>query len=372
MAAVKSAWAALLLRAQNLRRQQPGLDADGYKRALQSGSDVAPAVAASPDFLAFAYASHARDDVNQFAVATCESRRSALNKLAEFWQWNNGRHPLPVAEFTESLIADFDAWLKREKGNNPTTRRKALDLLSLYIGRAIRRGVLPRHANPLEYYDLPKPTPTKTWLTDAEVSALEAVRLPPQQHLARTTYFIQYYLHGSRIGVVLRLKWKQRSHGTVRFKMDKGEVEKVVDESPQLSALLDSLRPAGGAAPDPEAFALAVCAIRAAEPREGFAGNEGGHGQGEHEPEAGRRQGRHHGHHLQPHLAPGAGQRRRRRDARPGPGAAAAGPHLALDNREVHPRPRLESGAGRRPAGLRPASDAHHRGRPGRGQVKRR
>lgn len=209
-----------------------------------------------PDFLAFAYESHTKDDVGGFTVATCESRKSALNKLAEFWNRQEGKHPLGASDFTESVIADFDAWLKRKKGNGPGTRRKALDILSIYIGRAIRRKVLPRHSNPLEYYDLPKATPTKVWITEDELSALEAVRLPPKQHLARATYFIQYYLHGSRIGVVLRLKWKHRAHGTVRFKMDKGEVEKVVKESPQLTALLDSLLPADGCAPDPEAYIL--------------------------------------------------------------------------------------------------------------------
>ena len=247
----------LLRRAQKLSRARPELSADELKRILSTSEDLRPApVATSPDFLAFAYQSWERDDVGSFAQATCEVRHSNLNKLAAWWGWAAGKKPLPVDQLTEQLVADFEAHLKRDLGNAPGTRRKNLEIIRLYVQRGIKRGVVPRHGNPLEYYDLPAPAPVRVWLTDAELAALATVALPPQQHLARTTYFIQYFLHGSRIGVVLRLQWKQRSLGTVRFKMDKGDREKVVEESPQLTALLDSLLPADGSPPDPDAFML--------------------------------------------------------------------------------------------------------------------
>jgi integrase len=248
---------AFLSRAQKLGRDRPQLTADELKELLATGADlIAPALPTEPDFLAFAYDSHSRDDVGNFAVATCESRLSQLNKMATWWGWDGGKKPLPASQLTEEALSEFETYLKRELGNGPGTRRKALDVLSVYVGRAIRRKVLARHANPLDYYDLPKPAPKKVWLTEAELEVMATIRLPQQQHLARTTYFIQYYLHGSRIGVVLRLKWKQRAHGTVRFLMDKGEREKVVEESPQLTALLDSLLPDDGSTPDPEAYIL--------------------------------------------------------------------------------------------------------------------
>lgn len=244
-------------RAQKLGRDHPQLTADELKQQLATGADLLPAPApVETDFLDFVYKSHARDDVGHFTVATCESRLSQVNKLAAWWGWEEGTKPLPMSELTEELLMDFEAHLKSKLGNGPGTRRKALDILSIYIGRAIKRKVLARHLNPLDYYDLPKPAPKKVWLTETELAAVASIKLPPKQHLARTTYFIQYYLHGSRIGVVLRLKWKQRAHGTVRFTMDKGDGEKVVEESPQLTALLDSLLPADGSAPDPEAYIL--------------------------------------------------------------------------------------------------------------------
>lgn len=248
--------AKLLTRAKALAKVQPTLDADQLKEILQRGTDLVPAQTAGPDFLAFAYASHAADDLGSFSVSTCDNRIAILNKLAAFWRWEGGSRPLTADVFTEELMDDFNTHMRRDLSNGATTRRKVFDILLLYIRRAIRKKVLPRHANPLEYYERPVPDPKQTWITDEELSAIESVRLPPMQHLARTTYLIQYYLHGSRIGVVLRLQWKQRAHGAVRFTMDKGGTEKMVPESPQLTALLDSLLPADGSPPDPEAFIL--------------------------------------------------------------------------------------------------------------------
>jgi integrase len=245
-------------RAQKLGRDRPQLTADELKHVLSTGADLAaPAAAASPDFLAFAYSSLEQVDKPSFTVGTYELRTTVLNKLADWWGWGRGRKPLSMEQLTEQLLTDYELHLQRDLKNGPTTRRKNLDTLQLYFKRAIKKGLLPRHANPLEYYDRPaRNAPSRVWLTEAELTALETVALPPQQHAARATYFIQYYLHGSRIGVVLRLKWKQRSLGTVRFKMDKGDREKLVEESPQLTALLDSFLPADGSTPDPEAFIL--------------------------------------------------------------------------------------------------------------------
>lgn len=248
----------LLRRAKKLARDQPALGTKELKRILASGEDLQPkqVVAVSTDFLTFAYESWGLEDQGSFAASTCENRHTTLNKLAELWGWNDGAKPLPCDQFTEQVIADFDGYMKRKLKNGNGTRRKAHDILNLYVERAIKKKHIPKHANPYDEFERPTPTPSRTWLTDAEFSALESVSLPPQQHQARATYMIQYYLHGSRIGVVLRLQWKARSLGNVRFLMDKGDREKIVQESPQLTALLDSFLPADGSPPDPEAFIL--------------------------------------------------------------------------------------------------------------------
>jgi integrase len=240
----------LLRRAKKLSRDSPTLSADDFKRMLSTGEDLRPAPkAASPDFLQFCAESWARDDVGSF------TQESNINKLATWWGWQQGQKPLTIELLTEQLVGDFETHLKRDLGNVAGTRRKNLGIIHLYVQRAIKRGLIPRYADPFEYYEMPTPAPQRVWLTDSEFAALESVVLPAILHLARTTYLLQYYLHGSRIGVVLRLKWKQRSHGAVRFKMDKGDREKLVEESPQLTSLLDSLLPPRGL-PDPEAYIL--------------------------------------------------------------------------------------------------------------------
>ena len=253
----------LLRRAQKLSRAQPTLSADELKRLLSTGDDLKPApVATSLDFLAFCYQSYEREDVPAHSAGTCQVRQGWLDGLAAWWGWGQGARPLRLEQLTEQLVADYEAHLKRDLKNGPTTRRKKLDIFQLYVKRGVKQRLIPRDGNPLEYYSLPKPAPARVWLTEAELTALETVALPPQQHVARATYFIQYYLHGSRIGVVLRLQWKQRAHGAVRFVMDKGGREKLVQESPQLTALLDAFLPADGSVPDPEAFVLPWLATR--------------------------------------------------------------------------------------------------------------
>jgi integrase len=282
----------LLRRAKKLAREQPELGTKELKRMLASGEDLQP-TAEVADFITFAYQSWDRDDNGSFAASTCENRQTTLNKLAEAWGWQNGQKPLPCDQFSEQVIADFDAYMKRELKNGPGTRRKAHDILNLYVERAIKKKLLPKHANPYDEFERPTPTPSRTWLTDAEFSALESVSLPPQQHQARATYLIQYYLHGSRIGVVLRLQWKARSLGSVRFLMDKGDREKVVQESPQLTALLLSAARWQPARPRGVHSALAARQLLQDECRQGLAGNEAGHSRGQHEPQAGGQESGH-------------------------------------------------------------------------------
>ena len=107
----------------------------------------------------------------------------------------------------------------------------------------------------MHFYEYPTGKTKRVWLEKEEVVNLEITPLPPAAHLARTVYFIQHYAHGSRVGVILRLKWKDRANGRLKFVMDKGGFEKDVEESPELTALLDSLLPASGR-PRPDAYIL--------------------------------------------------------------------------------------------------------------------
>jgi integrase/recombinase XerD len=233
----------VLADAKALSKSHPNATADELKQIFLTRHQLKPVVsAASGDFVAFLRQSLAQIDAEEFSQATYESRAAVVSKFAAF------RPILPFSELTEEFIACYDKHLKA-LGNGPGTRKKNLDILHIYVKRAMKQKLLSRDADPLEDYERPTPKPERVWLTDAELQAYESTPLPHQQHLARLTYLIGFYLHGSRVGAVLRLKWKDRAFGRVEFEMDKGGLKKSVEESPQLTAILDSLWPEGGAAP---------------------------------------------------------------------------------------------------------------------------
>lgn len=240
----------VLREAKALSKQHPDASADELKQLFLTRHAPRPLPPAeSADFVAFMRSSLEQVDAQDFTQATYESRQAVVSKFSAF------APTLPFSELTEEFIGTYEKHLKA-LGNGPGTRKKNLDILHIYVKRAIKKKLLSRDADPLEDYERPTPTPDRVWLTDAELQAYESAPLPHMQHLARLTYLMGFYLHGSRVGAVLRLKWKDRAFGRVEFEMDKGGLKKSVEESPQLAALLDSLRPAEGSAPDPEAYIL--------------------------------------------------------------------------------------------------------------------
>jgi integrase/recombinase XerD len=241
----------ILSEAKQLAKANPAATAAELKQLFLTRHAPAPKIsAAGPDVVSFLRHSLETVDRLQFKRATYEARAAVINKFAE-WR---GPLAMQFAELNEEAIAAFDAWLKA-KPNNPTTRKKNLKTLRLYIKRAIKLKLMSRDDDPLEDYVMPKAKPKRVWLTEKELAAYERVHLPPMQHLARLTYLMCFYLHGSRVGAVLRLKWRDRQFGRVYFTMDKGDTEKSVAESPQLTAILDSLRPEE-AVPHPETYIL--------------------------------------------------------------------------------------------------------------------
>ncbi|MDF7810787.1 site-specific integrase [Hymenobacter sp. YC55] len=234
----------ILADAKLLAKHHPTADAAQLKQLFLQRHDTTPAASSTDlDFIAFMKQSLEQVDRRQFKPATYEARAAVINKFAAW------RPHLPFELLSEELMQEFENYL-RDLPNNPTTRRKNLKTLRLYIKRAIKLKFLSRDNDPLEDYVMPKSRPKRVWLTDAELAAYERVHLPQMQHIARLTYLICFYLHGSRVGAVLRLKWKDRQFGRVYFTMDKGDTDKSVAESAQLTAILDSLRPEEGVSPE--------------------------------------------------------------------------------------------------------------------------
>ena len=246
-------------RAQQLAQDNPGWDADQLKATLRNG-DIDPA---APDFLAFCHrrldeqqllldAAHARRrPTTGLSQGTIDVRRPVVNKFAA---WHG--KPLPFPLLTTELLKKYERYLLTHLGNAASTTSKNLKTLHIFIVDAIRAKLLKPQDDPLYLYDYPTGDVRRVWLEKPEVDDFETVPLPPAQHLARTVYFLQHYCHGSRIGVILRLRWRDRAHGRLKFTMDKGGHEKDVEIGAELAALLTSLLPPDGRSPRPEAYIL--------------------------------------------------------------------------------------------------------------------
>jgi integrase/recombinase XerD len=252
-------------RAQQLAQDNPGWGADQLKATLRNG-DLDPA---APDFIKFC---HQQLDAEQKLVDEAHARRRPTVGLSQgsigvrrptvnkFAAWHGvdsqgKQKPLPFPLLTGELLKKYELYLLHTVGNAATTTVKELKTLRIFITKAIRAKLIKPQDDPMHFYEYPVGKAKRVWLEEDEVVNFETAPLPPAAHLARTVYFIQHYAHGSRIGVILRLKWKDRAHGRLKFVMDKGGQEKNVEETPELTALLDSLLPADGR-PRPEAYIL--------------------------------------------------------------------------------------------------------------------
>ncbi|WP_400190720.1 tyrosine-type recombinase/integrase [Hymenobacter sp. B81] len=249
---------AWLRRGKKLAQAYPDWSADQLKAALSNG-DLDPA---APDFFAFcrrrlAQAQVQVDDVHRrgkgaqlLSQGTIDNRSQVVEEMAKW-----AARPLPVPRLTATKIKAYEEYLLNEVGNKANTVTKKLGILRTLIRDAIRAGLLTPDKDPMALYEFPRSKVKRVWMSREEVEVLAEAELTPTQHAARVVYFLQYYAHGSRIGAILRLKWKDRRGGRVYFLVDKGTRIKDVEETPELGALLDSLRPAGGP-PDPEAYVL--------------------------------------------------------------------------------------------------------------------
>ena len=255
-----------LSRARRLGRAHPTATADYLKATLKNG-DLDPD---APDFFAFCRRrlateqryideAHAKGKASAgWTQGTIDSRRPIVDKLESWWQRESHSPapvPLPLPLLTEELLKKYERYLLVEVGNAGTTTVKNLKTLHTFIKESIRARLLTPDKDPMALYEYPAAKPARVWLSQAEVVDFETVPLNPERHLARTVYYLQHYAHGSRIGAMLRLKWKDYAHGRLTFLMDKGDRAKDVEVTPPLAALLDAFRPPAGK-PKPDAYIL--------------------------------------------------------------------------------------------------------------------
>jgi integrase/recombinase XerD len=256
-----------LARAKALAQRHATWSADRFKATLANG-DVDPD---APDFFAFCRRrlaveqqlideAHARGKVSAgWTQGTIDSRTPIIYKLETWWQRESHSAtpvPLPIPLLTEEVLKKYERYLLTELGNAGTTTVKNLKTVHTFIKESIRAKLLTPDKDPMALYEYPTAKPARVWLNQQEVVDFETVPLNAERHLARTVYYLQHYAHGSRIGAMLRLKWKDYAHGRLTFLMDKGDREKDVAVTPPLAVLLDSFRPADGSTPPPDSYIL--------------------------------------------------------------------------------------------------------------------
>lgn len=256
-----------LTRAKALAQKHPTWSADRFKATLTNG-DIDPD---APDFFAFCRSrlaaeqqlidkAHAAGKASAgWTQGTIDSRTPIIDKLEAWWQRESHSPtpvPLPLPLLTEEVIKRYERYLLTELGNAGTTTVKNLKTVHTFLKEAIRAKHLTPDKDPMALYEFPAAKPSRVWLNQQEVVDFETVPLTAERHLARQVYYLQHYAHGSRIGAMLRLKWKDYAHGRLTFLMDKGDRVKAVEVTPPLAALLDAFRPADGSVPAPDAYIL--------------------------------------------------------------------------------------------------------------------
>jgi integrase/recombinase XerD len=181
----------------------------------------------------------AQQQVNQFTRATYVT---ALNALRRF---QLPATTLPLPELTPALVLTFTSWLGREV----SSRAGAAYLTQL---RALYGHAFPKADNPFSQSPSklpPAPNRPRYVLTKAELASLRELPLTGREAVSRDVYLTQYYLHGSRVGVMLELTWAQVDwqQQRVKFKAEKNGPWHDVAIRPPLAAILAIYYPGPGA-----------------------------------------------------------------------------------------------------------------------------
>ncbi|MDB5235441.1 MAG: recombinase [Hymenobacter sp.] len=155
--------------------------------------------------------------------------------LLAFLRWP-GAHALRLDELSAAAVDGFAAWLKSTCA--PTSAAAYLSSLNCLLGKAAPAhpvGFAGRSAG-CKQQNKPRRALTPEQL--AELAAWPAV--PASEAVARAVFLAQYYLHGSRVSAVAKLRKEQVDWeaGRVRFTTMKSVRYKDVALSPALRAVL--------------------------------------------------------------------------------------------------------------------------------------
>lgn len=157
-----------------------------------------------------------------------------------------GAKRLRLAGLTAEVASKFVGWLAQQSPAAGTQRAYLYELGSLLTTAA------PAH--PAVFAKLGRQLgavaePVRRILPPDWQQQLQTLRLPKKQALARDAFFLAYYLHGSRIGVIVELQWAHidEKQGRVRFTTHKRPVNKNIVLNEPLLEILARYRGRGSA-----------------------------------------------------------------------------------------------------------------------------
>jgi integrase/recombinase XerD len=204
-------------------------------------------VAQGPDFLA---------DLDQVLTRYPNpgTRANFAGTVQRFRQFLAPKQKLYLSELSPEQCAEFAAWVEQTISASAAARH-------LLVLRTLFTKLYPKQENPFTVPKAPKPASAQRYvLSHDELAQMAALDLPAGSlaAVARDIYLAQYYLHGSRVGVVLELSWKQVDWdaGRVKFKAEKRGGWHDVAMTPALVGVLRRYAPAGPVAANSLVFPL--------------------------------------------------------------------------------------------------------------------
>jgi integrase/recombinase XerD len=208
---------------------------------------AAPATAQAPCFIALCQqASESRDKQNPGARSNATAALRALTSWHGIDRRTKEPNRLPLDEFTPRLAAEFYHWLVQDKKLKISSANVTIGCLVGLFRYAAELGEAEIGDNPFRALRRKKAAAaaTRLHLSIEQLAALREAPLTGKAALARDIYLTQYYLHGSRLGAVLMLRWESVADGCLTFQVEKGGPVKVVAISPELARLLARYRSA--------------------------------------------------------------------------------------------------------------------------------
>jgi integrase len=178
-----------------------------------------------------------------FYAAKPGTKAGIVQALGYLAKWP-GSAKLKPSAFDAATAVEWLAWLGAQ-GLAATSQRSCVGRLSSLFRRA-----LPQHPRVFErlFANSPESTKPVRPLSLDWLAKLKEVKLSPVATIARDVFFLQFYLHGSRIGAVLALRKDQIDwqEGRVRFATQKVAKRKDVAFREELRALLERYRYTSG------------------------------------------------------------------------------------------------------------------------------